>query len=82
MHLYDTMLSQYSMKKIINLFRDKDFEAVTTELQQLYVMKKVEPMAPEMTTRDLSQTALRYLIFLKQKRCGKIKGPGCADGRK
>ena len=52
MHLYDTMLSQYSMKKIINLFRDKDFEAVTTELQQLYVMKKVEPMAPEIIARE------------------------------
>jgi hypothetical protein len=26
--------------------------------------------------------ALVYLMFLKRKRCGKIKGRGCADGRK
>ena len=26
--------------------------------------------------------ALVYLIFLKKKRCGSIKGRGCADGRK
>ena len=33
-------------------------------------------------TRDQKRAALRYLMFLKQKRCGKIKGRGCADGRK
>ncbi len=34
---------------------------------------------------DLTATerkgALRYLMFLKEKRCGTIKGRGCADGR-
>ena len=33
-------------------------------------------------TRDQRRAALRYLMFLKQKRCGRIKGRGCADGRK
>ena len=33
-------------------------------------------------TREQKRAALRYLMFLKQKRCGKIKGRGCADGRK
>ena len=28
------------------------------------------------------KNALQYLIFLKQKRDGKIKGRGCANGRK
>ena len=28
------------------------------------------------------KASLRYLMFLKQKRCGKIKVRGCADGRK
>jgi hypothetical protein len=31
---------------------------------------------------ELRKKALAYLMFLKQKRCGKIKGRGCADGRK
>ena len=33
-------------------------------------------------TREQKRAALRYLMFLKQKRCGRIKGRGCADGRK
>ena len=28
------------------------------------------------------RSVLRYLMFLKQKRCGRLKGQGCADGRK
>ena len=37
-------------------------------------------------TQELSEQerkdALQYLMFLKQKRDGSIKGRGCADGRK
>ena len=33
-------------------------------------------------TQEQRKEALAYLMFLKRKRCGKIKGRGCADGRK
>jgi hypothetical protein len=33
-------------------------------------------------TREQKKKALKYLMFLKEKRCGCIKGGGCADGRK
>jgi hypothetical protein len=33
-------------------------------------------------TKQQKQKALRYLMFLKEKRCGRIKGWGCADGCK
>jgi hypothetical protein len=33
-------------------------------------------------TPEQKREALAYLMFLKRKRCGKIKGRGCADGRK
>eukprot|EP00957_Ditylum_brightwellii_P046792 3551275-Ditylum_brightwellii.AAC.1 len=33
-------------------------------------------------TRDQKISALRYLMFLKEKRFGEVKGRGCADGRK
>jgi hypothetical protein len=33
-------------------------------------------------TPQQKNAALAYLMFLKRKRCGKIKGRGCADGRK
>jgi hypothetical protein len=35
-----------------------------------------------MLTRQEKQRSLQYLMFLKQKRCGRIKGQGCANGRK
>lgn len=31
---------------------------------------------------EQKRKALRCLMFLKEKRCGRIKGRGCADGRK
>ena len=37
--------------------------------------------ANEMTTSKKKE-ALQYLIFLKQKRCGKIAVRGCVDSRK
>ena len=33
-------------------------------------------------TPEQKREVLGYLMFLKKKRCGKIKGRGCADGRK
>jgi hypothetical protein len=43
-------------------------------------------MVEPKTFHDLSckerRDSLRYLMFLKEKRCGLIKGRGCADGRK
>jgi hypothetical protein len=35
-----------------------------------------------MLSREDKKAALHYLMFLKKKRCGRIKGRGCADGRK
>ena len=32
-------------------------------------------------TGEVEKKALNYLLFLKQKRCGKIKSRGCANGR-
>ena len=42
----------------------------------------MEPLHGNQLTRKEKSAALQYLMFLKQKRCGKIKGRGCADGRK
>jgi len=52
------------------------------EMQQLHDRKVSEPKAAHMLTREEKKKALEYLIFLKKKRCGRIKARGCADGRK
>jgi hypothetical protein len=37
---------------------------------------------PSDLTAQQKAKSLKYLMFLKEKRCGKIKGRGCADRRK
>ena len=42
----------------------------------------MEPKKRTELTSEQRREALAYLMFLKRKRCGKVKGRGCADGRK
>lgn len=51
------------------------------ELQQLHEQGVVEPKSHHELSFAEKKNALKYLMFLKQKRCGKIKGRGCADGQ-
>jgi hypothetical protein len=72
---------QMSMKKGIKVFGQDGVAAVKKEMLQLYERKVMSPKhhAKELTLEQ-KQEALTYLMFLKQKWCGKIKGCGCADG--
>jgi Reverse transcriptase (RNA-dependent DNA polymerase) len=85
-HLHATIsgsiLSQYGMKKGLELFGEKGVQAVLDELKQLHDRKVLEPVKNESLSSEDKRAALEYLMFLKKKRCGKIKGRGCADGRK
>jgi hypothetical protein len=74
-------LTQYNLKQGIKRFGDKGKTAVLDELQQLYDRDVMEPVDPSSLSPAKRKGALRYLMFLKEKRCGKIKGRGCADGR-
>jgi hypothetical protein len=55
-------------------------EAVMTELQQLYDQDVMIPINKYDLPARERKGALRYLMFLKEKRCGTIKGRVCADG--
>jgi hypothetical protein len=57
-------------------------DAVVKELQQLHDGGVMTPKAKDELSREERRRALQYLMFLKQEQCGKIKGRGCADGRK
>ena len=76
------MLSQYGLKKGLRLFGEDGEAAVTKELQQLHDREVLEPKHPNELTKEQRVRALSYLMFLKMKRNGTIKGRGCADGRK
>ena len=50
-------------------------------MQQLHDRKVMQPVSQKDLSPEQKKEALGYLIFLKKKRCGTIKGQGCADGR-
>ena len=80
--LEHTVLTQHSIKKGLKVFGEKGAEAVVTEMTQLHDRSVIEPKMSHMLTKEEKQKSLNYLMFLKQKRCGRIKARGCADGRK
>jgi hypothetical protein len=44
--------------------------------------KVIKPVLANDLTHEQKGRALSYLMFLKRKRCGKVKARGCADGCK
>jgi hypothetical protein len=44
-------------------------------------MGAVRMLKPSELSKIIRCEALNYLMFLKRKRCGKIKARGCADRR-
>ena len=77
-----TILTQHHVSKGLRIFGEKGTNAVLTGLKQLHDKHVMEPLHGNQLTRKEKSAALQYLMFLKQKRSGKIKGRGCADGRK
>jgi hypothetical protein len=77
-----TATTQMSMKRGIQQFGEAGLAAVSKEIQQLHDRQVMEAKHPKALTPEQRKEALAYLMFLKRKRCGTIKGRGCADGRK
>jgi hypothetical protein len=77
-HLHATfegiMISQYNMKKGIKLFGQDSVNDVLSELSQLHDRSVLDPKDAKTLSREEKKAALEYLMFLKKKRCGKIKG--------
>jgi len=85
-NLHNTMhratLMQYTVKKGLEIFGETGEEALTQELLQVHKMNVFNPKSPHELTRVEKKSALEYLVFLKQKKFGRIKAHGCANGRK
>ena len=85
-HMHVTLesiaMTQHSVRKGLKLFGEAGVVAVMKELVQLHERGVVEPKYIQDLDGQQKQAALQYLMFLKQKRNGIIKGRGCADGRK
>ena len=70
-----------SMNKGIKTFGQAGVDAVKKEMKQLHERKVMEAKKPTELSPKQRREALGYLMFLKRKRCGTVKGRGCADGR-
>ena len=73
---------QMSLKAGLRTFGNDGMKAVEKEMRQLHDRDVMKPVYKKSLTHEQRKEALAYLMFLKRKRCGKIKGRGCADGRK
>jgi hypothetical protein len=83
MHLLGVIMAQqYSIQKGIKLFGDEGRKSVSKELQQLHDMHTYEPVHAHELTREQRLEALSSLMFMTQKRCGKVKNRACVNGSK
>ena len=69
-----TALTQYTLKKGLEVFGTKGATAVTKELQQLHNRGVLEAKKFYELTAEQRVRSLAYLMFLKQKRDDSIKG--------
>ena len=76
------LTEQTTAKRGLKQFGTAGADAIMNELKQIVYWKVMEGRKSGELTTAQKKAALKYLMFLKQKRCGKIKGQGCADGRK
>jgi hypothetical protein len=73
---------QYGFNRGLKEFGELGYEATVKELDDnLLGMGAVRMLKPTEINRKIRFEALNYLMFLKRKRCGKVKARGCADGR-
>ena len=73
---------QYGFKKGLKLFQEEGRAATIKELKDNLIRRGcLDMLDPHKVTSDIRNMALSYLMYLKRKRNGVIKGRGCADGR-
>ena len=51
-------------------------------MQQFHNLDVITPIDVKIITKQHKSWALSYLMFMKEKRDGNIKGRGCAKGQK
>ena len=80
--VFNFLTEQMSAKRGLQQFGEAGADAIKKELEQLVYRKVMQGRSAGQLTTAQKKASLRYLMFLKQKRCGCIKGRRCADGRK
>ena len=68
-------------QKAIKVFGKKAIVAVIEEFRQIHGKAVVKPRKSSELTREEKLQALRAIVLVKQKRCGRFKARTVADGR-
>ena len=80
--VFNFLTDQMSAKAGLKEFGDQGAASIMQELEQLLYRKVIVGCKASSLTPSQRKAALQYLMFLKEKRCGKVKAQGCVDGRK
>ena len=79
---YGFAFTQMSAREGLRRFGERAANALITEWLQLDRLDVFEGVKFASITPENRKKALRLVQLIKEKRCGKIKGRTCADGRK
>eukprot|EP00957_Ditylum_brightwellii_P182665 13913589-Ditylum_brightwellii.AAC.1 len=75
-------LTQYSLKQGLKKIQEAGENVVKEEFLQCHQKETFKPIAPDELAKEQQKSALKLLMFITKKRCGRVKARGCADGRK
>ena len=76
------MAQHFIIRAVLNKFGSKGEKSVINDLTQLHTMSTYYPVDSTTLTKKQKLDALNYLMFLIEKRNGKIKARACSDGSK
>ena len=78
--LMGIVMTQYHMQKGLRVLGEDGAVGVRKELQQLHDHKIPKLVHPEGLSKEQFAKVLEYLMVLKEKQSGVVKGRRCADG--
>jgi hypothetical protein len=80
MKIWEYLMTQYNLKPGLRKFGEQGGTAARDKLTQLHIMDTWKAMDPSKILREEQMKALSSLLFLKEKRTGKVKGQACING--
>ena len=81
-NMLNFLTKQMSAKAGLREFGEQGAALIMKELEQLLYQKVIMGCKASSLSSSQWKAALQYLMLLKEKRCGKVKAWGCADGHK
>ena len=80
MKVWGYLMTQYNLKPGLRKFGERGAAAARDELTQLHIMDTWKAMDPSKISREEQMKVLSSLLFLKEKRTGKVKGQAYING--